>query len=108
MEINLYVWVIILGGSIVTVLPRILPITIMSKITMNERIFEFLEYIPIAILSALVAADLFTINNTVSLSSKILEILAAVPTIIVAIKKNNLLLTVVVGVVSIAILRLIF
>lgn len=108
MEINLYVWIIILGGCIVTLIPRVLPIMLMSKVKINEGIYEFLRYVPISILSALVAADLFTINNTVSLSSKTMQLLAAVPTAIVAIKKNNLLLTVVVGVVSMALIRIIF
>jgi len=39
------------------------------------------------------------------MQSNFLEILAAIPTLLVAIKKNNLLLTVVIGIISIGILR---
>lgn len=104
---NLYVWSVIIGGCIVTVFPRILPITILSKIKLNKKVEEFLTYIPISILAALIAVELFTANNKFTIEGNSLELLVAIPTILIAIKKNNLLLTVIVGVASIAILRLI-
>lgn len=102
---NLYVWSVIIGGCIVTVLPRVLPITVLSKLKLNKKVEEFLTYIPISILAALIAVELFTVDNKFSIQGNFIELLAAIPTIFVAIKKNNLLLTVVVGVISIAILR---
>jgi len=102
---NIYVWSVILGGCIVTLLPRVLPITILSKIKLNKKVEEFLTYIPISILAALIAVELFTVDNKVSMQSNFLEILAVIPTLLVAIKKNNLLLTVVIGIISIGILR---
>ena len=105
---NMYVWSVIVGGCIVTVIPRVLPITILSKIRLNKKVEEFLTYIPISILAALIAVELFTVNNKISIESNFIEILAAIPTLLVALKKNDLLLTVVVGIVSIAILRFIF
>lgn len=105
---NFYVWSVIVGGCIVTVLPRVLPITILSKVKLNKKVEEFLTYIPISILASLIAVELFTANNKFSFQDNSLESLAAIPTILVALKKNNLLLTVVVGVLSIAILRFIF
>lgn len=105
---SFYVWSIIIGGCIVTVLPRILPITILSKIKLNKKVEEFLTYIPISILAALIAVELFTDDNKFSIQGNYLELLVSIPTILVALKKNSLLLTVVVGIVSIAILRFIF
>lgn len=105
---NFYVWSVIIGGAIVTVIPRILPITILSKVKLNRKVEEFLTYIPISILSALIAVELFTDGKNVSIQGNYLELLAAIPTILVSLKKNNLLITVVVGIVSIAVLRLIF
>lgn len=105
---NMYVWSVIIGGCIVTVIPRILPITILSKIKLNKKVEEFLTYIPISILAALIAVELFTVNNKISIDGNFVKILAAIPTLLVALKKNNLLLTVVVGIVSIAILRFVF
>lgn len=105
---SFYVWSIIIGGCIVTVLPRILPITILSKIKLNKKVEEFLTYIPISILAALIAVELFTDDNKFSIQGNYLELLVAILTMLVALKKNSLLLTVVVGIVSIAILRFIF
>lgn len=106
---NIYVWSIIIGGGIVTVLPRVLPITILSKLKLNPKVEEFLTYIPISILTALIAVELFTVDNKFSIGEdNYIELLAAVSTLIFAIKKNNLLLTVLVGIISIAILRFIF
>ena len=97
-----------MGGCIATLLPRILPITILSKIKLNKNVEEFLTYIPISILAALIAVELFTVDNKFSIQGNFLELLAAIPTALIAFKKNNLLLTVVVGIVSIAILRFVF
>lgn len=105
---NLYVWSVIIGGCIVTVLPRVLPITVLSKVKLPKKVEEFLTYIPISILAALIGVELLIVDNKVSFKGNYLELIAAVPTILVAVKKNNLLLTVIVGIISIAILRFLF
>jgi len=104
---NTYVWTVILGGCIVTILPRVLPITLLSKITLNEKLTEFLTYLPISILSALIASELLINHNQLVFSENALKLLAVLPTLFIAIKKNNLLLTVLTGIVTLAILRLI-
>lgn len=102
---NMYIWIVIIGGSIVTILSKTLPIMLISKINLNYKISKFLKFIPISILSGLIVSQLLVANQNVNINSY--EIIAAIPTIIIAIKKNNLLLTVIVGVVSIALLRVI-
>ena len=105
---NFYVWSVIIGGCLVTMLPRVLPIAMLSKIKLNRKVEEFLSYIPISILSSLIAVELFITDNKFSIQGNYLELLAAIITILVAIKKNNLLITVIVGVISIAVLRFVF
>ena len=104
---NMYIWTVILGGCIVTLLPRVLPITAMSKMKLHPKLEEFLKYIPISILSALIAVEIFTIDVKFSIIGNELKILALIPTIIIGVKKKDLLLTVVVGIISVALLRLI-
>ncbi|MBP2630178.1 MAG: branched-chain amino acid transporter [Firmicutes bacterium] len=104
---NTYVWTVILGGCIVTMLPRVLPITLLSKITLNEKLTEFLTYLPISILSALIASEILISNNQLVFSENALKLLAALPTLFIALKKNNLLLTVLTGIVTLALLRII-
>lgn len=103
---NMYIWGIIIGGCIVTILPRILPVMLISRINLNDRTTEFLKYIPISILTALVVSSLFILNNKFSIN--VSTVIASIITAVVAVKKNNLLLTVIVGVISIAVLRMIF
>lgn len=103
---NMYVWYIIIGGCAVTILPRILPVMLISRININDRIVEFLKYIPISILTALVMSSLFISNNKFLIDKP--TVLAAIITGVIAVKKNNLLLTVIVGVISMAVLRMIF
>lgn len=99
------IWLVILGGSILTIIPRVLPIIIVSKLHLSERASKFLKYVPITLLTVLVFSELFINNNKFQLN--ITELLADIITIIVAIKKDNLLFTVLVGIVSEALLRLI-
>ncbi|MCR3761081.1 AzlD domain-containing protein [Clostridium felsineum] len=97
---------IILGGAIVTILPRVIPVMFMSKLEMNKNVSEFLKYIPISILTALVMAAVFVNNNKIYIDSHI--IFSAIVAFIVAIKKDNLLLTVISGVAAMAILRILY
>ncbi|PJI09353.1 MULTISPECIES: AzlD domain-containing protein [Clostridium] len=97
---------IIVGGALVTILPRVIPVMFMSKFKLNERASVFLNYIPVSILTALVMAEIFVCNNKITLDSHM--ILSGIIAIIVAIKKDNLLLTVIAGVASMAILRMIY
>lgn len=101
---NIHIWYIIMGGCAVTLLPRVLPVMLISKINLNDRVVKFLKYIPISILTALVASELLISDNKFSMNSPLF--IAAIITAIVAVKKNNLLLTVIVGVLSMTVLRL--
>lgn len=103
---NMRVWYIIIGGALVTILPRVLPVMLISKININSKVETFLKYIPVSILTALVFSELIISNNKLSINMPVL--IAAFITSITAIKKNNLLLTVIVGVVSMAVLRAVF
>ena len=48
-----------LGMAAVTFLPRFLPMALVSRITIPDRAKAFLEYVPVAVLSALVFPAIF-------------------------------------------------
>jgi|GEM_PF-998156 len=100
-----YIWSVIFGGCLVTVLPRVLPITLLAKAALPERLVEFLTCLPVAILAALIAAELLLDDQHPAFSTNSLKLLAALPTLWIAIKKNDLLLTVFTGILSLAFLR---
>lgn len=107
MEINLYILLIILGSAIVTFVPRVLPLVVLSRITLPDWGMRWLSYVPIAVMAALVGQELMLQDGKL-LFHKNLELLAAVPTFAVAIVTRSLLGTVVAGIVSMMVIRLVF
>lgn len=106
MTTSVYMISVIVGCAIVTWLPRILPFTIVKNITIPNVFMRWLSYIPVCILSALVV-DSFLHDET-ALQLHWQNIVAFIPTLIVAIWTKSLSFTVIVGVVTMAILRYIF
>ncbi|MCP1123262.1 branched-chain amino acid ABC transporter [Bacillus sp. AFS018417] len=101
MEVRWDVLLVVLGSAIVTLLPRVVPLLVLSKVEIPEWGLRWLNYIPIAILAALLAQTLF-MNETVQVD----YLLAAIPTFLVAIFTRSLLGAVLTGVIVMFLLRL--
>jgi branched chain amino acid efflux pump len=84
-----------MGG--VTYLPRLLPLVMLSRRTLPGWLAEWLELIPAAILSALIAPTLFAQSAPRVFCFGKVELLAALPTLLCAFKTRSLAGTVVVG-----------
>jgi branched-subunit amino acid transport protein len=84
-----------MGG--VTYLPRLLPLVMLSRRTLPGWLAEWLELIPAAILSALIAPTLFAQSAPRVFNFGKVELLAALPTLLCAFKTRSLAGTVVVG-----------
>lgn len=108
MEVRWSILVIIIGASIVTLIPRVLPLVVLSRIQIPEWGMRWLNYVPIAVMAALVGQELLMKNGEMSPLQNNLELLAALPTFLVAKLTRSLLGTVVVGIISIMVLRFIF
>lgn len=96
---------IILGAAIVTFLPRVLPLMLLSRIALPEWGVRWLSHVPISVMAALIGQELFLHEGKWAPLSTNVELLAAIPTFLVAIKTRSLLGTVVVGILSIMLLR---
>jgi len=96
----------IIGMSIVTYLPRMIPLVILSKFNIPPLWMKWLNYIPVAVLSALLAPILLISDGKLALSSDNKPLLASIPCFLVAAKTKNLFLTVLVGIVSMFLLKL--
>ncbi|HDX9590807.1 TPA: AzlD domain-containing protein [Bacillus pseudomycoides] len=101
MEVRWDLLLVVLGCAIVTLLPRVIPLLVLSKIEIPEWGLRWLGHIPIAILAALLAQTLF-MHETV----KVDYIVAAIPTFLVAIFTRSLLGAVLTGVIVVFLLRL--
>jgi branched-subunit amino acid transport protein len=108
MEVRWPILLIIIGASIVTLIPRVLPLVVLSRIQIPEWGMRWLNNVPVAVMAALVGQELLMKNGEWSSLQSNLELLAALPTFIVAKLTRSLLGTVVVGIISIMVLRFIF
>ncbi len=100
----LLLWV---GMALVTYLPRMLPLVVLSRFRLPPLLLRWLEFVPVAVLSALLASGLLVQQGKLALPPAHPEILAAVPAFLVAVWTRSLMGTVLAGIVAMAILRLV-
>ncbi|WP_100489348.1 AzlD domain-containing protein [Sporolactobacillus pectinivorans] len=97
----------ILGCGIATWISRVLPFVLLKKFDLPKPVIDYLSFVPIVIMSALWFISLFN-QHLGSLPQVNYEnLLASVPTVISAIIFKNLLVVVIIGIVSLGIIRLI-
>lgn len=89
--------ILILGMGLVTYLPRMLPLAVLSRRTLPRWLTDWLDLVPVAILGALLAPSLVTSGTPRVLDLAKPDLLAAIPTLLFALKTRSLAGTVVVG-----------
>ena len=107
MEVSWTILIIIIGCALVTFVPRVLPLMILSQLELPKWLIRWLKNVPVAVMAALLAQELLLSNNQFSLMDNGFKILAAIPAFIIAILTKSLLGTVMAGVITMMILRLI-
>ncbi|GLX70462.1 AzlD domain-containing protein [Paenibacillus glycanilyticus] len=105
MEIRWDILAIIIGASLVTFLPRVLPLVVLSRMQIPDLAMRWLSYIPIAVMAALLGNELLMTDGKMTPLRDNIELFAALPTFLVAIFTRSLLGTIVVGVVTVMLLR---
>ncbi|MBO0998556.1 AzlD domain-containing protein [Bacillus sp. SD075] len=108
MEISGYILAVIIGTSIVTFLPRVVPLMLLSKMQIPEWGIDWLKHVPVAVMAALLAQELLFSEQVFSIKDNALNLAAALPAFLVAIFTRSLLGTVMIGVLSLMILRFFF
>lgn len=103
-------WIIIIGMTLVTFLPRVIPILLLPGRKLPRLVERWLSLIAPAILSALLLPELIVIKSgqSVSLSFFNVYLFAALPTFFAAWKTKGIFCAVVVGIATVAIMRLLF
>lgn len=107
MEVNSYILLIILGSAVVTIVPRVLPLIVLSRLSIPDWGMRWLSHVPVAVMAALIGQELLLSEGKLSFQHNI-DLIAALPTFAVAILTRSLLGTVIVGIVSMMLLRFIF
>tara|TARA_Y100000768_G_C23623826_1_gene516320 strand:+ start:111 stop:437 length:327 start_codon:yes stop_codon:yes gene_type:complete len=104
MEQNLILYTII-GMSIITLLIKIIPALLVSNYKIPGFLNKILEFVPIAVLSSMVIQFIIIDNGEINLSHTNELIWASMPTLLVAILFKSLFITIIVGLLSIIVLR---
>ncbi|TQQ85527.1 AzlD domain-containing protein [Peptacetobacter hominis] len=104
---NTYIFLICLGMGIVTYIPRVLPLILFSDREMPDGLKEALKFVPVAMLSALIAKDVFFRDDTLFLSLSNPKLLAFLIVIFVAAKFKSIMASLVVGTAAVFIFSLI-
>ena len=107
MEVSWTILIIIISCALVTFVPRVLPLMILSQLELPTWLIRWLKNVPVAVMAALLAQELLLSNNQFSIMDNGLKILAAIPAFVIAILTKSLLGTVMAGVIVMMILRLI-
>jgi branched-subunit amino acid transport protein len=85
------------GMGLVTYIPRWFPLFFLTQRQLPKWFVEWLDLIPVAILSALIVPELFTAGTPRQLVGFDARILVAIPTFAFALKTRSLGATVVMG-----------
>jgi len=88
---------LIAGMGLVTYIPRWLPLFFLSQRKLPQWLVEWLDLIPVAILSALIFPDLFVAGSPRHLEIVQIKSLVAIPTFLFALKTRSLGGTVLAG-----------
>ena len=97
----------ILGMALVTSLPRILPLLMLSVERIPSWLRTWLEYIPVAVLAAMLLPSLLVKDGSLNVSGNNLYLWAALPCFVVAWRTRSLLWTVASGLLVVMAVRLI-
>lgn len=98
------IWATIIGVSLATLLPRILPVAIFSSLEFPPLLLRWLSYVAPSVLGALTALSILAPEGYLNISVSNLFIWAFIPTIAVAVKTRSLFLTLSVGILAMALL----
>jgi branched-subunit amino acid transport protein len=98
MEIRPEIALLVFACALVTMVPRVLPLVVLSRVQLPSRVAQWLGYVPIAVLAALLSLEL--------LATGWHGVAAIVPALMVAVLTESLFATVVIGVMAYAFMPL--
>ena len=88
----------VLAATLVTVLPKVLPVTFLRGDSLPPLLRRWLDVVPVAVMAALVGPDIFIYDGRFDLSADNLFLMVSIPTFLVAWKTKNYFVTIAVGI----------
>lgn len=103
-----YGWPLIWASAIacgLTILAKTAPITLIKSGSLPKYAKKWLEFVPVAVMGALVGPDIFIYNGKFDLSFSNLFLLVSIPTFIIAWKTSNFFITIAFGIILVILAR---
>lgn len=88
---------IILGMAVVTYLPRFLPMYILTRLKIPQIVIDWLKYVPVAVLAALIVPGIITADREIFISLSNTYLLASLPAFLLALLTRSMLVTILAG-----------
>lgn len=96
---------LILGMAIVTYLPRVLPLLVLSNRSIPAKVSKWMSFIPVSIFAALIFSDIFFWQSQFNVNPLVnIKLLPSILVLLVAYKTKNLLWSMIVGILAIALM----
>lgn len=109
MTTTIHMLTIIVLCGVVTWLTRIIPFILITKIKLSERVIKWLSFIPITLFTALIIDGLIEQQEGVmGYSINVPFLITMLPTIIIAVISRSLTITILSGIIIMAVLRWVF
>lgn len=90
-------WAFLLA-SLFTILLKITPLTAFKGNNLPHLLKKWLEFVPVAVMGALIGPDIFIYNGQLDLSFSNLFLLVSIPVALIAWKTSNFFITIAVGI----------
>ncbi|MEW5866616.1 MAG: AzlD domain-containing protein [Bacillota bacterium] len=103
--VNPRILAIIVAMFAVTYPSRALPLVALSRVQMPSWLKNWLSHVPVAVLASLAASSVLVADGRLVPASGNVYLLASLPTLVVAARTRSLVLSVIVGMVTVMILR---
>jgi branched-subunit amino acid transport protein len=101
------VFLTLLGMTVVTYVPRLVPLWFLSSRSLPAVVVSWLRHVPVAVLAAMLLPSILISDQQVNLDLSNTFLWACIPTLLVAWKTRSLFGSVVAGMVTVAVLRLV-
>lgn len=98
----------IIGMFLVTYIPRVFPVIILSKYKTGDAFNKIIKYIPISVFVGLITKEVLFIDGNINLSTNNVFIVPTIIVFIISAKYKSIGLSIVSGIASIAIASYIF
>ncbi|MBO4314283.1 MAG: AzlD domain-containing protein [Desulfovibrio sp.] len=103
-EHSALIWCILLAGF-VSVAPKVIPITLLKGDRLPKVARDWLSFVPVAVMAALVGPDIFFFGGRFDVSFGNLFLMAALPSIVVGCVFKNYFVTLAFGICFVIVVR---